>query len=177
MRILVIAVLALAAASVSGQTYRVAPRQSQIVYAMDHPAHHWTGTSHRVSGTLEVRDGHVVGGRVSAPIVSFDSGNRSRDSNMASDTEAYLYPDVVFEAQSLTEGAGDAATVHGTLTFHGVTRPVVVPVQIERTGDRVRVRGHFDVTLSEFAIEPPSLMMIKTRDWVGLDLDLVATRS
>ena len=141
---------------------------------MEHPAHDWTGTSRRVSGYLTVEDGRVTGGRVSAPVVSFDSGNRSRDSNMASDTEAYLYPDVVFEARSVTMGSGSSASVRGTLTFHGVSRTVTVPTRIEVSPTQARVRGSFEVTLTEFGLERPSLLRIRSRDWIGLELDLVA---
>jgi polyisoprenoid-binding protein YceI len=155
-------------------TFRIDRAQSRITYSMIHPAHRWTGTSNRVSGTLTVQGGRVTAGRLSAPIVSFDSGNRSRDSNMASDTEAYLYPNVTFVALSVTPGSGNAATVRGTLTFHGVARPVTVPSTIEVSGNRVHLRGEFETTLTEFGIEQPSLMMVKTRDWIGLSFDLVA---
>lgn len=166
--------VALAAAPmVSAQTvYRIDSEVSTVVYAMHHPAHDWTGTSHRVHGTLQVEEGRVLGGHVAAPIVSFDSGNRSRDSNMASDTEAYLYPDVVFDAERVNYADDGTATVEGTLTFHGVARPVAMPAQIDLTGDDVHIRGHFEVTLTEFDLERPSLLMVKTSDWLGLDVDL-----
>ena len=170
------ALLALAPLGAAQTAYRIDPAHSAITYAMSHPAHSWTGTSHHVSGTVSVSDGKVTGGRASAPIVSFDSGNRSRDSNMASDTEAYLFPNVTFEARSVTVQDGGRASVRGTLTFHGVSRAVTVPAEVSVSGDRARLQGEFAVTLSEFGIEPPSLMMVKSRDWVGLTFDLVAVR-
>ena len=175
----VIVLLALAPVA-SAQTFRIDPAQSRIVYSMEHPMHDWTGTSARVSGTLTVAGGAVTSGRVSAPVQSFDSGNRNRDSHMAEATESYLYRDVTFEARTVTplpaaqQTPSRNATVQGTLTFHGVSQPVTVPVHLDISGEEARVRGHFEVTLSAFDIDPPSLMMIKTRDWIGLDLDLVA---
>jgi len=167
----------LVATAPAAQTYRIDPARSTLVYAMSHPAHDWTGTSRRVSGTLTVADGRLTGGRVAAPVTSFDSGNRSRDSNMATDTDAYLYPTVTFEARSVTPGDGGRATVRGTLTFHGVARPVEMPATVDVTGDAVRVRGTFDVTLSAFGLSRPSLLGVRTRDWIGLTVDLVATPS
>ncbi len=171
------ALIILSAPFASGaQTLRIDPAQSSITYSMTHPAHSWTGTSRRVSGTLAVENGRVTGGRISAPVVSFDSGNRSRDSNMASDTEAYLYPNVSFAALSVTSSTGTNATVNGTLTFHGVARPIHIPSTIVVSGNQARLRGSFETTLSEFGIDRPSLLMIKTRDWIGLAFDIVATR-
>lgn len=166
----------LLATTVSAQTYRIDPARSTITYSMDHPAHKWSGTSHRVSGTLVVEGGRVVRGQASAPVTSFDSGNRSRDSNMASDTEAYIYPNVTFQAASVSAPSNGRATVRGTLTFHGVARTVSVPVQVSVSDQQVRLQGEFDVTLTEFGIERPSLMMVRTRDWIGLSFEFVAAR-
>ncbi len=168
-----LALAATPAATAQPAPYPVDPAASTIVYHMSHPAHDWSGTSHHVGGTLLVEGARVVGGRVAAPVVSFDSGNRSRDSNMASDTEAYLYPEVAFEARSVQPGSGADAIVEGALTFHGVTRALSVPVTVESAGAKVHLRGHFEVKLTDFGIKPPSLMMVKTRDWVALDLDLM----
>ena len=179
-----LALLLLAAPAVLAQTtYRVDPARSQIVYSMSHPAHDWTGESHRVSGVLTVQDGAVTGGRVQAPVQSFTSGNRNRDSHMAETTESYLYPNVTFEARSVTmlpaaqRTATQNATVQGVLTFHDVARPVTVPVLVSVSNGTARVAGDFDVTITEFGMSRPSLLGIKTKDWIGLRLDLTAQAS
>ena len=178
MKILLTLVALFVAAPVSnGQTtYRIDSAESEITYSMDHPAHDWSGTSRRVSGNILVENGQVLRGRASAPVVSFDSGNRSRDSNMVSDAEAYIYPNVIFQAGAVTPQGDGLATVEGTLTFHGVSREVTVPVRVSMTAERVQLRGEFEVTLSEFEIARPSFMMVKTKDWIGLSFDLVTTR-
>ncbi len=177
--LILVALFALAAAPAApAQTaYRIDPSASTIVYAMHHPAHDWTGTSHRVNGSLTVEGERVTGGHVAAPVISFDSGNRSRDSNMASDTESYLYPNVSFDAQGVRYADDSTATVTGTLSFHGVTRPVTMPARIEMVGEGVHLQGHFEVTLTEFDLDRPSLLMVKTSDWLGLDVDLTALPS
>lgn len=159
--------------------YRVDPARSALTYDMEHPAHSWSGTSHEVSGRITTdADGRVVSADVSAPVLSFDSGNRNRDSHMAETVEFYAYPNVTFHLTRLTpiQGANDApnATAEGMLTFHGVTRPVQTPVRVERTGGRLHVLGQFDLTLTEFGLERPSLMMVKVRDWMRIHFDLTA---
>lgn len=175
-----LALVVLATAPRAQTMYRIDPAHSAIVYSMSHPAHDWTGTSHSVTGTLAVAGRAVTGGHVQAPVQSFDSGNRSRDSHMAEATESYIYRDVVFDARSVTmlpaaqQTADRNATVQGTLTFHHVTRPVTVPVRIDVTGTQAHLTGSFEVTLTDFQIERPSLLGIKSRDWIGLHLDLAA---
>lgn len=160
-------------------TYRIDPARSTIVYAMSHPAHDWTGTSRAVSGTLAIANGGIQGGTVAAPIASFDSGNRSRDSNMIEATEGYVHRTVSFQIARVTPlrtpTATANATAEGTLTFHGVRQALRVPVRVERSGNGLRVRGTFDVTLTDFGVDPPRLLGIRTRDRVELTFDLAAT--
>lgn len=174
----------LTAPSAIGQaSYQIDPEHSEIVYSMSHPAHDWTGATHRITGTLTADGSAVTGGHVQAPVQSFTSGNRNRDSHMAEATESYIYPNVTFDAQSVVMlPAGEQtpeqnAMVEGTLTFHDVTRPVTVPVLIETSGSQIHLVGSFDVTLTEFAIDRPSLLGLKTKDWIGLHLDLTAKAS
>lgn len=177
----VFAVAAVAAPPARAQTsYRIDPATSQIVYSMSHPTHRWSGTSRSVSGVLAATGTALTGGRVQAPVRSFDSGVGARDRNMARETEADRYPAVTFEARSVTmlpaaqQTAARNATVRGVLTFHGVARPVTVPVRADVSGGRARLTGSFEVTLTEFGLARPSLLGIRSRDWIALRLDLTA---
>ncbi len=169
-----------AAAGAAAATYRVDTAHSTIVYAMHHPAHDWTGTSHAVTGALTVTPaGAITAASVTAPVTSFDSGNRSRDSHMVEATEAYVYRTVAFRLTRLTPLAHPTpeanATAEGTMTFHGVRQALQIPVRVERAaGGALRLRGTFDVTLTQFGISPPRLLGIATQDWIGLTVDLTA---
>lgn len=172
--------LAVASTASAQAPYRIDPAASQVVYTMRHPTHRWSGTSRSVSGALTATGATLTGGRVQAPVRSFDSGTAARDRNMARETEADLYPTVTFEARSVTmlpaarQTAARNATVQGVLTFHGVTRPVTVPVRVDVSGSRIRLTGTFEVTLTEFGLARPSLLGVRSRDWIGLRLDLTA---
>ena len=174
--------LAVGAAPLQAQTtYRVDSAHSAITYDMEHPAHSWSGTSHAVSGSVTTdAGGAIIGADLTAPVVSFDSGNRNRDSHMAEVVEFYAYPNVTFHLtrlvphQATTTNATNAMA-EGTLTFHGVPRPVQVPVRVDRTGSGLHVTGQFELTLTEFDLERPSLMMVKVRDWMRIHLDVTAT--
>ncbi len=161
--------------------YAIDARASTIVYDMRHPTHGWTGTSRAVSGSLLVgAGGAVVGGTVTAPVASFDSGNRNRDSNMLEVTGAATYRAITFQAVRVTPlalpTADVTATVEGVLTFHGVRQAVRVPVKAEAVPGGVRLQGRFAVTLTQFRIDAPRLLGVRVDDRIGLALDLVARR-
>jgi polyisoprenoid-binding protein YceI len=180
MKALLLALLMITGSSLlQAQTvYLVDPAHSAITYDMEHPAHAWSGSSHEVSGRIVVdAAGLVTAADVSAPVLSFDSGNRNRDSHMAETVEFYAYPNVTFSLTRLTSSPASTApgaVAEGTITFHGVARPVRVPVRVERRGNRLHVTGQFDLTLTEFGLERPSLMMVRVRDWLRIHLDLFA---
>jgi polyisoprenoid-binding protein YceI len=68
--------------------------------------------------------------------------------------------------------------LRGELDFHGVKRPVEVPVTVEVDRDgSARVRGKLTVSLEAHRIERPSLLMIKLDDACVVELDLKLGRS
>ncbi|WP_457653397.1 YceI family protein [Rhodocaloribacter sp.] len=167
----------------SAQTvYHIVPKESTVTYSMDHPAHKWDGVSHSATGTVEVGpDGAATKIHVEIPVLTFDSGNRNRDSHMAEVVEFYLFPKVIFDATDVTpidsvaDGEADAFwRIKGNLTLHGVTKPVESVAKIVKDGDRLRAEGAFDVKITDFDMERPSLLMVKVKDWIGLRYDFVA---
>ena len=127
-------------------------------------------------------------------MLSFDSGNNNRDSHTAEVVESYIYADVSFQGKATrldsaatrpdsaaTRPDGRARPVWqaaGTMTFHGVSRPLTCPVQLEVTPRDLSAHGKFAVKLTDFAIELPALLGLKVKDEVDLVFDVVgqATR-
>ena len=132
-------------------------------YTLIHKLHEVKGTARRVE--------------------DFDSGNANRDAHMKEATEASRFP--LIEFKGLGRGvrlparlpATVPVTVKGKLTFHGVTRDVEVPLQVTFSSQRaVKAQGRFSISLEEFGIERPSLLMVKVQDALGLELALQLTQ-
>jgi polyisoprenoid-binding protein YceI len=134
------------------------------------------------SSTLEGKavitpDGKVLA-MVRIPIASFDSGDANRDANMRETLEAGRHPFVVFKGVTslvvpVAHGKPLETTLRGELDFHGVKRPLEVPMRIEFAPDgSANVRGKMKVSLDAHAVERPSLLFIKVDDTLAVDLDL-----
>lgn len=67
--------------------------------------------------------------------------------------DASAYPYVMISSSSI-EGSFDNPRVTMAVTIKGVTRPVTVPVSLDRDGDRLVAAGRFDLLQSDFGIEP-----------------------
>jgi hypothetical protein len=64
--------------------------------------------------------------------------------------------DIGSALRSARPGAGAKPTVDlaGSFTLHGVTRKVVIPVEVESVGPILRLTGSFRIKQSEFGMKP-----------------------
>ena len=148
---------------------------STLTYSMKHPMHNWEGVSREVNCAAvyddEARKLESVA--VSARVASFNSRNENRDSHALEVLEALKYPNVTFVSQSVQPNADGSLTVAGRLTFHNVTRPVTVQATRKEAAGKMTVEGNFDVNLSDYKIERPSLMMMPVDDKMNLKFVIV----
>ena len=173
-----LAALALLAASAEPQAYTVDPSQSAIRYHVDHKLHAADGRSSTIEGKAVVQPDGKVLAMIRVPVTSFDSGDANRDSNMRETLEASRFPFVVFKGVTslvlpAARGKAIPTKMEGELDFHGVKRPMEVPVTLQFADDgSATVKGKMTVSLEAHKIERPSLLMIKLEDACAIELDL-----
>ena len=146
---------------------------STIRYSMVHPLHEWDGISRSVTSVVQLgADGKTIERvAVRVPVASFDSGNASRDSHMMEVTEALTYPELRFGSTSISE-SGSTVTVSGTLSFHGVDKPVTFTAQKIWNNGVLKVTGGFPVKLTDFGIDPPRLLGVATENTFTVAFDV-----
>jgi len=145
--------------------------ESWVAYRLVHPLHVIDATSTSVDYKLELdptkREIKTVTAQVD--VTTFDSDNSNRDSHAMEVIDALTYPDVDFTSTSV-EQRGDSIFVSGKLTFHGVTNDIVMTGTAQWQPDRLDVHGAFDVGLTEFKIDRPSLLLIPVDDKLSFTL-------
>ncbi len=163
--------------------YSINTKESSFTYYMHHKLHSWSATSRAVKGVVRASaDWKTADISVKIPVLSFDSHNRNRDSHMGEVIESYIFHDVIFKGKvlkldSLQSVAGDQRflwKVAGQLTFHGVTRPLEVPVQCSVHGSQLQASGEFNLKLTDFDIKLPSLLGMKVKDNLRMVFNVVA---
>jgi polyisoprenoid-binding protein YceI len=102
-------------------------------------------------------------------VTTFDSGNSNRDSHAMEVVDAITYPDVEFTSTSIVQ-KGDSLFVTGKLLFHGVTKDIMLAGTTQWRPNRLDVHGAFDIGLTEFKIDRPSLLMIPVEDKLSFTL-------
>lgn len=167
------ATVLLACAGLWGQTKTVdvIKDESSITYRIDHPLHHIEATSKEGWFRVEIDQAKKEIKSVSAQVdvLTFDSGNSNRDSHAMEVVEWIKYPDVTFVSTAVTQVV-DSIIVSGKLTFHGLTKDILMKGVATWTQGKLSVVGGFELSLTAFKIERPSLLLIPVDDALRFSL-------
>ena len=176
--------LLLAASPAGAQSFTVDPAASSVTYHVVHKLHRVDGRTSTLEGKAVLQPDGKLLAMVRAPVSSFDSGDRNRDTHMLEVMEASRFPFVVVKGVAQLEGgllavAQKATTadvkLQAEVELHGVKEPMTIPLTVElRPDGTARVKGAFEVSLERHQIERPSLLFVKIDDACKVDVDLVA---
>lgn len=155
-----------------GNEYTI--KEGEISYSGYHFLHDWKGTSNQINGdftfdsTLE-----NFNGSISIPVKSFDSGNTNRDSNMMVYCRAIKFPNIIFRPKEVIR-EDRLVTIDGMLEFAGKVQDLTTNVNIKAINDSsFLAEGKFDIFLSEFDIDRPSLLFAKIDDKISIEFVII----
>jgi polyisoprenoid-binding protein YceI len=128
-----VAVVAMGAmASAQTATWQIDPMHSSANFSVRHMGvSNVQGHMGIASGTVMWNDADVTKSSVQATIdmTTVDTGVAPRDTHLKSDAffDVVKFPTMTFKSTSVMK-SGDGLMVHGDLTMHGVTKPIVLNV-------------------------------------------------
>jgi polyisoprenoid-binding protein YceI len=149
---------------------------TEVSYKMVHPLHEWTGTSKEVNCIMlyNLSENKINGVAVSILLSTFDSKNSNRDSHALEVLDGIKYPTVKFVSNDVQQ-RGNEITIAGNLTFHNVTKAIIIKAQRKDDINRLTVAGTFDVNITHYKVETPSLMGFKTDENMKMNFSVVFT--
>jgi polyisoprenoid-binding protein YceI len=115
------------------------------------------------------------------PVKSFTSEKDGLKERMLKALQAEKHPVITFRMTSyVVEPSPSGGTIvkpTGTLTVAGVERPIDLVLDVREHAGGLKVRGSRDLTMTEFGIKPPTMMMgmLKTNDKITIKFDLQLT--
>jgi hypothetical protein len=151
--------------------------QSTLTYHVTHPLHQVDGASHAARGKGVCHAGQCDF-LIAMPVKSFDSGDSNRDLHMLQVTRGGQFPMVTVRTR-LSEDASASATIHADLEvqFAGQTAKYnQVPFQQVTQGNETRISGTIPATLSDFKIDPPSLLAIPVKNEIPVRVEMTWQR-
>jgi polyisoprenoid-binding protein YceI len=96
---------------------------------------------------------------VSIPVASLDCRNGTMNGHMRKALKAEQNPTIRLRASGVQVSPSGAARISGDLTIAGQTRPVSIDGTAASEDGKVRVRGSKRLVMTDFGVQPPTLMM------------------
>ena len=140
---------------------------------MSHPLHQTDGVSHAARGKGVCHAGQCDF-LIAVPVKSFDSGDSNRDLHMLQVTRGAQFP-IVSVRTRLPETASASATFHADLEiqFAGQTvRYNQIAFQMATQGNQIRISGTIPATLTDFKIDPPSLLALPVKNEIPVRVEM-----
>jgi len=147
--------------------------QSTLSYHVSHPLHQVNGVSRaaRGKGVCHADECDFL---IAVPVKSFDSGDSNRDLHMLQATRGAQYPLITVRVRvPESEVRPGTLNVDLEIQFAGETAHYKQsPFQLEGQGKQIRLSGTIPATLSDFKIEPPSLLSIAVKNEMPVRVEM-----
>jgi hypothetical protein len=148
-------------------------QQSTLTYHVSHPLHQSDGVSHAARGKGLCHAGQCDF-LIAVPVKSFESGDSNRDLHMIQVVRGAQFPMVTVRLR-LPEEAASLGLIHADLEIQFAGQTVEykqVPLQHVTEGQEARITGAVPATLSDFKIEPPTLLAIPTANEIPVRVEM-----
>ena len=148
-------------------------QNSTLTYHMSHPLHSAEGVSHAARGKGVCHAGEC-NFLIAVPVKSFDSGDSNRDLHMVQATRGAQNPMVTVRTR-LPENAAESGTINADLEieFAGQTAHYKqVAFQLTKQGNDTRITGTIPATLTDFKIDPPTLLTVPMKNDIPVKVDM-----
>lgn len=110
------------------------------------------------------------------PTSKLDCENGTMNGHMLKALNATQHPTITFAltGYELATATPVKGTLQGTLTINGVAKAITLPAEFAAAGNALRVTGSYALTMTEWQVTPPKLMMgaLKVNPLVTVNFDL-----
>jgi hypothetical protein len=147
--------------------------QSTLTYHVSHALHQTDGVSHAARGKGVCHEGQCDF-IIAVPVKSFDSGDSNRDLHMIQVTKGAEFPMVTVRVR-LPDTAATSATLHTDIEIQFAGQTVQykqVEFQLAAQEKTAKIIGTIPATLSDFKIDPPSLLTIKVKNEIPIRVEM-----
>jgi polyisoprenoid-binding protein YceI len=148
----------------AADTYKVDPIHSTVLFGVKHMGFgRFWGRFNKVGGhfTLNTSDPTADSFEIDIDPASVDTNNKDRDRHLKSPDffSASEFPKIEFKSREVKKLDEQTLEVNGDLTFHGVTKPQTIRIELIGTGShpkmghRAGVEATFVLKQSEFGMK------------------------
>lgn len=147
--------------------------ESTLIYHVSHPLKQTEGVSHAAKGK-GVCHAQQCDFLIAVPVKSFDSGDSNRDLHMLQVTRGGQFPLITVRAH-LPEYPDAVATIQADVEvqFAGQTKDYKqIAFQRTEKGSDTIITGTIPLALSDFKIDPPTLLALPVKNEVPVRIEM-----
>ena len=147
--------------------------ESTLTYHVSHPLHQTEGVSHAAKGKGVCHAGQCDF-LIAIPVKSFDSGDSNRDLHMLQVVRGGQFPLITVRTH-LPEDASSLATIPVDLEVQFAGQTVQykqIAFQHETKGSDTLITGTIPLTLTDFKIDPPSLLALPVKNEIPVHVEM-----
>ncbi len=164
--------------------YHLEEGQGQVRFDAKAFMHDFTGKTSQVRGMIRLADPErLTEGEacIRVEAASLDTNNSTRDDTMRKDhLETARFPTIAFLLKSLEgitpQPGGWEFAAKGTLSLHGVSREILLPIRARKAGDEIRMTGEVPLKMTDYGIRIPKFLLFAVEDQVVVSFDVTAKR-
>ena len=158
--------------------YSIIQSDSEVEYSGRHPMHAFTGRSSSIillSDCDNNRDKCDL--RFTVPVISLNSGNDNRDSNMLNYLGAFSYSEIILNIEDFIIKEYNSDSIPCAITIHGVTQIINIPLTVKlKSSNQYTASSTFFILLEEFDIPRPKLLFVPIDNEIRIKVDLLIKR-
>jgi hypothetical protein len=148
-------------------------QQSTLTYHVSHPLHQTDGVSHAARGKGVCHEGQCDF-LIAVPVKTFDSGDSNRDLHMIQVTRGAEFPMATVRTR-LPEAASGSSSIRADLEIQFAGQTVhyqLVAFELVTDGSEKRITGTIPATLTDFKIDPPSLLTLPVKNEIPIRIEM-----
>jgi polyisoprenoid-binding protein YceI len=144
------------------------------------------GRTPEVEGSIEIDGTTLVSAEIVADMTAIVTDDSRRDGAVQRTLDTGEFPTATFVLSESVELGAGAATgspvaveAPGTLTIHGVSREVLIPIEAQLVnGDRIALVGSIPVVFADYDVDTPTAaIVVSLQDDGIMEFQLLMTRS
>ncbi len=148
-------------------------KQSTLTYHVSHPLHQTDGVSHAARGKGICHEGQCDF-LIAVPVKTFDSGDSNRDLHMIQVTRGAEFPMVTVRTR-LPEAESGSSSIRADLEIQFAGQTVHyqrIAFELVTDGSEKRITGTIPATLTDFKIDPPSLLTMPVKNEIPIRIEM-----
>lgn len=148
--------------------------ESTLSYHVSHPLHQIDGVSHAARGKGVCHE-EQCDFLIAVPVKSFDSGDSNRDLHMIQVTRGAQFPMVTLRTRLPESSLNESSlSLDLDVEFAGQTVHYShIPFQQTINGSQHRISGTIPAKVSDFKIDPPTLLTVPIKNEMPVKVDMV----